>query len=180
MDELIRDFLLARYKFIFTEITKWKIHLHDGMNSLRIVILLWYAEADHQIRPIIFSVLLTAPTKKYTFHSHTFLNIPIQFAVHVSWGVHNSEHANWWTMFNQLTLIWGFWHRKQVSQAGISNCIAQNTVGCNYLSLPEILPSGPKTSHNPRRINVGVMFAFAKFLHLDIWHALCSQGDHQK
>ena len=34
--------------------------------------------------------------------------------------------------------------QKQVSQAGISNCIPQNTVGCNYLSLPEIPATGVK------------------------------------
>ena len=32
--------------------------------------------------------------------------------------------------------------QKQVSQAWISNCIPQNTVGCNYLSLPVIPASG--------------------------------------
>ena len=41
-----------------------------------------------------------------------------------------------------LTHIWGLWCQKQVSQAGISNCIPQFTVGCNYLSLPEIPASG--------------------------------------
>ena len=40
--------------------------------------------------------------------------------------------------------IWGHWCQKQVSQAGISNCIPQSTVGCNYLSLPEIPASGTK------------------------------------
>ena len=39
-------------------------------------------------------------------------------------------------------VIWGHWCEKQVSQAGLSNCIPQNTVGCNYLSLPEIPASG--------------------------------------
>ena len=34
--------------------------------------------------------------------------------------------------------------QKQVSQAGISNCIPQYSVGCNYLSLPEIPDSGTK------------------------------------
>ena len=42
---------------------------------------------------------------------------------------------------------WGLWCQKQVSQAGISNCIPQNTVGCSYLSLPEIPASGAKV-HN--------------------------------
>ena len=31
-----------------------------------------------------------------------------------------------------------------VPQAGKSNCIPQNTVGCNYLSLPEVPASGAK------------------------------------
>ena len=35
-------------------------------------------------------------------------------------------------------VIWGLCRQKQISQAGISNCIPQNTVGCNSLSLPEI------------------------------------------
>ena len=36
----------------------------------------------------------------------------------------------------------GLWCQNQSSQAGISNCIPQYSVGCNYLSLPEIPPSG--------------------------------------
>ena len=35
-------------------------------------------------------------------------------------------------------VIWGLCRQKQISQAGISNCIPRNTVGCNSLSLPEI------------------------------------------
>ena len=38
--------------------------------------------------------------------------------------------------------LWGLCCQKQVSQAGISNYIPQFTVGCNYLSLPEIPASG--------------------------------------
>ena len=38
--------------------------------------------------------------------------------------------------------VWRLWYQKQVSQAWISNCIPQNAVGCNYLSLSEILASG--------------------------------------
>ena len=37
--------------------------------------------------------------------------------------------------------IWGLWCQKQVSQAGINSCIPQYSVGCNYLSMPEI-PGG--------------------------------------
>ena len=36
------------------------------------------------------------------------------------------------------SIEWWLWCQNQVSQAGISNCIPQQTVGCNYLSLPEI------------------------------------------
>ena len=39
---------------------------------------------------------------------------------------------------------WGFWHQKQVSHAGITNCIPQYSVRCNYLSLPEIPASATK------------------------------------
>ena len=37
---------------------------------------------------------------------------------------------------------WELCRQKQVSQVGISNYIPQFTVGCNYLSLPEIPASG--------------------------------------
>ena len=39
-------------------------------------------------------------------------------------------------------MIWGLCCQKQVSQAGISNCIPQDNVGCNFLSLTELLASG--------------------------------------
>ena len=41
-------------------------------------------------------------------------------------------------------LIRRLWCQKLASQAGISNYIPQFTVGCNYLSLPEIPASGTK------------------------------------
>ena len=40
--------------------------------------------------------------------------------------------------------IWGLWHQKQTSQARTSNCIPQNTVGCNHLSPPETPATGAK------------------------------------
>ena len=40
--------------------------------------------------------------------------------------------------------LWVLCCPKQVSQTGISNCIPQYSVGCNYLSLPEIPASGTK------------------------------------
>ena len=45
---------------------------------------------------------------------------------------------------NDVHKIWGLCYQKQVSQAGISNYIPQFTVGCNYLSLPEMPASGNK------------------------------------
>ena len=47
-----------------------------------------------------------------------------------------------WNILYLYIYIWGLCCQKQVSQAGISNYIPQFTVGCNYLSLPEILASG--------------------------------------
>ena len=44
--------------------------------------------------------------------------------------------------FNKPTLVWRLSWQKQVSQAGISNCIPQHSVRCNYLSIPEIPASG--------------------------------------
>ena len=43
-----------------------------------------------------------------------------------------------------LHIIWGWLCQKQVSHAGISNYLPQFTVGCNYLSLPEIPASDIK------------------------------------
>ena len=45
---------------------------------------------------------------------------------------------------HKATYKWGLFWQKQVSQAGISNYIPHKTVGCNYLSLPEIPASGKK------------------------------------
>ena len=39
------------------------------------------------------------------------------------------------------------WCQKQVTQAGTNNCIPQNTMGCDYLSLPEIPASSTKVLH---------------------------------
>ena len=41
-------------------------------------------------------------------------------------------------------VIWGLWCPRPISQARTSNCIPRNTVGCNYLSLPEIPASDTK------------------------------------
>ena len=52
-----------------------------------------------------------------------------------------------WMVCIFLEMNWRLWCQKQVSQAGISNCIPQDTVGCNYLSMPQIPASGTKV-HN--------------------------------
>ena len=55
------------------------------------------------------------------------------------------QHYNSTQLYNvNSTDVWGLCHQKQVSQAGISNCIPQYSVGCNYLLLPEIPASGDK------------------------------------
>ena len=53
--------------------------------------------------------------------------------------------------------IWGLCCQKQVSQAGISNYIAQFTAGCNYLFLPEIPASGDKVLICQYRIQQSTM-----------------------
>ena len=45
---------------------------------------------------------------------------------------------------------WGLWCQNQVSQTGISNCIPHYSVGCNYLSMPEMSPSVPKVLNSYR------------------------------
>ena len=47
---------------------------------------------------------------------------------------------------------WWLWHRKQVSQARIRNCIPQDTMGCNKFSLPKILDSSTKMNITRRRV----------------------------
>ena len=61
-------------------------------------------------------------------------------------GIYGSKVAEGLSAFQRRSCfnIQGPCHQKQESQAGISNCIPQNTVGCNYLSLPKIPASGVK------------------------------------
>ena len=54
----------------------------------------------------------------------------------LTWVFSHSGNAVCWA--TQITPKWGLWRQKQVSLTWISNCIPQNTVGCNYLSLSEI------------------------------------------
>ena len=66
------------------------------------------------------------------------------------------------------TYNWGFWCRKQVSQAGISNYIPHQTVGCNYSSLPEIPASGTEV------LNYGVWY----LTYHDIWRIISNNCPH--
>ena len=61
------------------------------------------------------------------------------FPVDQNGGNHEDVEFNVieWEHFS-MDNIWGLCCQKQVSQAGISNYIPQLTVGCNYLSPPEI------------------------------------------
>ena len=58
--------------------------------------------------------------------------------------------------------IWGLWCQKQVSRAGIRNCIPQYSVGCNYLSLPEMPASGTKV------LNYGMLVRRIEAEHDDV------------
>ena len=57
---------------------------------------------------------------------------------------HFSNHCRQYDDLKHNIYIRGLCCQKQVSQAGISNCIPQNTVRCNYSFLPEITASGNK------------------------------------
>ena len=52
-----------------------------------------------------------------------------------------------------ITSIWELCRQKQVSPEGMINYIAQFTVGCNYLSLPEIPASGNKVVRSTPQIH---------------------------
>ena len=58
---------------------------------------------------------------------------------------YNSAHAS---------SIWGLWCQKQLTLAMISNCIPHYSVGCNYLSLPNIPASGIKVPRYPMHLTL--------------------------
>ena len=65
--------------------------------------------------------------------------------MYISWNkLHTMKYT--WLCFALFCCdcIWGLWRQKQISQAGINNCIPQNTVGCNYLSMHGMPASGAK------------------------------------
>ena len=74
---------------------------------------------------------------------------------------HFSNHFSWLFCY-KFWYVRGLWCQKQVSQAEISNCIPQFSVGCNYLSLPEIPASCTKilicayTNQIPTKVICGV------------------------
>ena len=67
-------------------------------------------------------------------------------ARHVSWRHEGTSKVNDFSTLPRKLVphIWGFWRQKQVSQAWLNNCIPQNTVVCNYLSMAELPVSGAK------------------------------------
>ena len=73
----------------------------------------------------------------------------IQFTMRLFWGP-QIPFPHWemkiciGSRHEDIGGIWGLWYQKQVSQACISNCIPHNTVGCNYLCMPEISAPGAK------------------------------------
>ena len=47
-------------------------------------------------------------------------------------------------MCRGTTQIWGLWRQRRATKAGISYCFPRVTVGCSYLSPPEMPASGTK------------------------------------
>ena len=74
-----------------------------------------------------------------------------------------------WRIFNMLIFV-EVGARRKYFMHGWCNCIPQNTVGCNYLSMHEILPTGvPKFSFveykiNSRLLLIMMIFKIVKFL----------------
>ena len=87
-------------------------------------------------------------------------------------------------------ISWGLWCQKQISQAGIGNCIPQYCVGCNYLSIPEIPASGTKVLYyhmcllcTIQKLHVSVIFFSLATRLIEIWFLLqtkCQQSDYDK
>ena len=79
------------------------------------------------------------------FQCRLYIQIIIQSSVTWHCVLHNSDkcfadnkltkNTSQLTLTGVLCHIWGLWCQKHVSQAWISNCIPQNTVGCNYWSM---------------------------------------------
>ena len=87
------------------------------------------------INPLIYHIYLLSCHYLLSFPS---FNFPLWISFY--WGTIVSL-----LLFPELYhCIWGLCCQKQVSQAEISNYIPQFTVGCSYLSLPEIPASGSK------------------------------------
>ena len=74
------------------------------------------------------------------------------------------------------TFIWRFWRQKQVTLAGISNCIPQNTVGCNCLSLPEIPVCGSKAIICEWHLQIGDVYFWHRKLTYIIKQYIKTQG----
>ena len=85
-------------------------------------------------------------------------------SVECRWRCHLSTDS--WITDTAQTFVWGLWHQKQVFQVGISNYISLYSVGCDYLSLPEI--PVPKSSYHDAAYNtpLQILWMNGQFLSL--------------
>ena len=90
--------------------------------------------------------------KAILFHNRqtTYENTAYTFDL-PSWCISAVTHVSVSMLWK---LEWQLWYQKLACQAGISNYIPQFTVGCNYLSLPEIFASGTKVLIYPALQNL--------------------------
>ena len=72
-------------------------------------------------------------------------------------------------LWDTLDENWGLRCQKQVPQTGNNNCIPHDSVGCNYLSMPEIPAPGTKVAKPGidkrlyavvNNLNIPVMYSF--------------------
>ena len=80
---------------------------------------------------------------------HYDVNVMGVFTTEVLWGGNGCHGTGPSQKSHNASDKWGLCYQKQISQAGISTYIPQLTVGCNYLSLPEIPASGNKVLKYP-------------------------------
>ena len=83
--------------------------------------------------------------RNFFIQENAFENVISKMATSLSWA----------QSVKGQDVKWGLCHQKQVSWVWISNYIPQNTVGCNYLSMPKLPASGPHPPiycghHTPR------------------------------
>ena len=104
----------------------------------------WSSNIQHQVWFRLFRKCYFCSSQQTTPLSNGHVTLLLR---RVSAGT-NADLLSIKTQGRNFSVFWnkicGLWRQKQVSRAGISNCIPHDTVGCNYLSLPEIPAPGPK------------------------------------